>query len=361
MACLSRSSSRLSRLLLGALALGLAPGAARAEDLPYPPGASSHAIEGLQTELVVPKDLSVATKASLVVILHGAGGSATGMAGTLASWAQHGYVVCAPKSVGQVWEAADLEKVVKIAQHLLKALPLDPARVHTVGYSNGGWNLPRLAFDETLKPLSATWVAAGFRGGAVPDWATKMGALALAGSNDGNVDAARATVKALSGKVRIVEVREQPNLGHEWPDTLVPYMLWWMGVNEGRFVPGVDLNFDWDADLDAALAAQSGKKKGGVLVYLFDAADSAKPEAKALQNELFFDPEVRRLGAQLAAVKLDRAAAGSVLERLGVTATPFVAVLDTKGAVKHAFTGKFKASALAKALRSVAPEPRAER
>ena len=98
-----------------------------------------------------------------------------------------------------------------------------------------------------------------------------------------------------------------------------------------------------------------------MLVYVFDAADSEKPEAKALQNELFFDPEVRRLGAQLAAVKLDRTAAGSALERLGVTATPYVAVLDTKGAVKHAFTGKFKASALAKALRSVAPEPRAER
>jgi hypothetical protein len=98
-----------------------------------------------------------------------------------------------------------------------------------------------------------------------------------------------------------------------------------------------------------------------VLVYVFDAADGEKPEAKALQNETFFDPEVRRLGAQLGAVKLDRAAAGPVLERLGVTATPFVAVLDAKGALKQAFTGKFKASALAKALRSVAPEPRAER
>jgi dienelactone hydrolase len=248
MACLPRSPRRWSCLLV-VLALGGNPSSARAEDLPYPAGSSSHAIEGLQTELVLPKDLSAEKRGSLVVILHGAGGTATGMAGTLASWAQHGYVVCAPKSVGQVWEAHDLEKVVKIAQHLLKVLPLDPARVHTVGFSNGGWNLPRIAFDETLKPLSATWVAAGFRGGAVPDWAGKMGALALAGSNDGNVDAARATVKALSGKARTVEVREQPGLGHEWPDKLAPYLLWWMGVQEGRFVPGVDLNFDWSADL----------------------------------------------------------------------------------------------------------------
>ena len=130
MACPPRSP-RGWRLLLVLGALGASPAASRAADLPYPAGSSSQAIEGLQTELVLPRDLSAEKRGSLVVILHGAGGTATGMAGTLASWAQHGYVVCAPKSVGQVWEPHDLEKVVKIAHHLLKVLPLDPARVHT--------------------------------------------------------------------------------------------------------------------------------------------------------------------------------------------------------------------------------------
>ena len=351
--------------LLAVLALLslLASPAARGDGLPYPAGPSSQSLEGLQTELVVPKDLGTGgTKGSLVVILHGAGGTATGMAGSLASWADHGYVVCAPKSTAQTWSDPDLAAVKRIAAHLLQALPLDPQKVHVVGFSTGGWNLHPLAFDETLKPVSATWVAAGFKGGSVPDWAkTRMGALAMAGSKDPNLAAARETVKVLTGKVRSVEVREEPGIGHEWPEKQVPYLLWWMGVQEGRFASGDDLNFAWGSDLDAAKASLAGKKKGGVLLYVFDPADT-KPEAKALQNEVFFDPEVRRLGAQLVAVKRERSGVGAgEVAALGLTTTPFVAVFDAKGDLKQAFDGKVKASALAKVLRAVAPEPREPR
>jgi predicted esterase len=353
---------RVRPALLVALILTLAA-SARAEGLPYPAGPSSQSLEGLQTELNLPKDLGAeGKKGSLVVILHGAGGSATGMAGSLANWAQHGYVVCAPKSTGQTWSDADIAAVKRIAAHLLKVLPLDPLKVHVVGFSNGGWNLPPLAFDETLKPVSATWVAAGCKGGSPPDSAkTRMGVLAMAGSNDPNLGAAKETVKVLSGKVRSVEAREEPGIGHEWPEKQMPYLLWWMGVQEGRFVPGDDRNFDWGADLDAAKAAVAGKKKGGVLLYVFDAKDE-KPEAKALQNEVLFDPEVRRLGAQLKAVKLERGAVGaSLAAQIAFTVTPYVAVLDVKGDVKATFEGKIKAPALAKALRAVAPEPREPR
>jgi poly(3-hydroxybutyrate) depolymerase len=330
---------------------------ARADGWPYPSGISSHAIEGLQTELVVPRTLSAESPASLVVVLHGLGGTATGMAGTLASWAEQGYVVCAPKSKGQGWTDPDVAAVLRIAAHLETALPIDPKRVHVVGFSNGGWNLHPLAFDEALKPCSATWVAAGFAGGSVPKWAkTNLGAIALAGSQDGNLDAARATVPALEGKVRSVEVRVQPGLGHEWPDALMPYLKWWMGVQEGRFVPGEDLNFDWSEDLKAALAALEGKKRGGVLLYAFDSSDAANPDAKALQNEVFLDPGVRRFGSQLKAVKWERSAHADELTALGVATTPSVAVLDEKGVVKKVLSGKIKASALEKALRSVAPD-----
>lgn len=348
-------------VLLALLTVAGTP-AARAEGLPYPAGPSSQPLEGLQTELNLPPGLGAQARGSLVVILHGAGGSATGMAGSLASWAQHGYVVCAPKSTGATWSDPDLAAVKRIAAHLLKVLPLDPAKVHVVGFSNGGWNLAPLAFDETLKPVSATWVAAGFKGGSVPDGAkTRLGALAMAGANDPNLGAARETVKALAGKVRSVEVREEPGIGHEWPDKQMPYLLWWMGVQEGRFTAGDDHSFAWGSDLGAAKASLAGKKKGGVLLYVFDPAD-VKPEAKALQNEVFFDPEVRRLGAQLAAVKRPRTDVGAgEAAALGLTLTPYVAVLDAKGEVKATFEGKVKASALAKALRSVAPEPREAR
>jgi predicted esterase len=352
----------LAVIVLAWLLLG-APAAreARSADLPFPVGASSHRLEGLQTELALPKDLSAEKRGSLVVILHGNGGSATGMAAALGAWPAQGYVVCAPKSTGLGWSDPDVAAVQRIAAHLLKVLPIDPQKVHVVGFSNGGWNLPKLAFDDTLKPVSATWVAAGFRGGQVPDWAkTRMGALALAGSEDGNMDAARATVTALAGKVRNVEVREQPGLGHEWPDKLVPYLLWWMGVQEGRFVVGDDMNFAWGSDLAAAKAAVAGKKKGGVLLYVFDPEDP-KPEAKAVQNEVFFDPEVRRLGAQLQTVKHSRTEVAGIAAEIRFTVTPYVAVFDAKGELKHHIEGKIKVAALAKALRSVAPEPREPR
>ena len=348
---------RILRLPAVLVTLALGAGGARADEFPYPAGSSSHRIEGLQTELVVPAGLAKEKPASLVVVLHGNGGTATGMAGSLSSWAQEGYVVAAPKSTADGWSDPDIAAVLRIAAHLKTALPIDPLKVHVVGFSNGGWNLHPLAFDETLKPCSATWVAAGFQGGSVPKWSkTSEGALALVGSNDGNLAAARETVKILEGKVRSVEVRVQNGIGHEWPDKLMPYLKWWMGVQEGRFVPGVDLNFAWTEDLKAAVTSLAGKKKGGVLVYVFDAADATKPEAKALQNEVLLDPEVRRFGSQLCAVKWDLSKHAADATALGVKTTPAVAVLDEAGAVKKVLEGKIKAPALAKSLRSVAPD-----
>ena len=259
---------------------------AAAEDLPYATGRSSVEIEGLQVELNLPAEMSQENLAALVIILHGAGGTATGMAGTLHEWGANGYVVCAPKSKGQVWTTSDVAAVLRIGAHLKSALPIDPKRVHVIGFSNGGWNLPPLAFDEDLRPCSATWVASGCKVSKVPKWAAAgMGVLALAGSNDGNARSARDTVKILDGKVRSVGVRLQPGLGHEWPRKLMPYFKWWMDAMDGRFVPGVDMNFDWGDSLDKALTSLSGRKKGGVIVYAFQASDADDPVAKALQNQ----------------------------------------------------------------------------
>ena len=104
------------------------------------------------------------------------------------------------------------------------------------------------------------------------------------------------------------------------------------------------------------MTSLAGKKKGGVLVYVFDAADATKPEAKALQNEVLLDPEVRRFGSQLCAVKWDLSKHAADATALGVKTTPAVAVLDEAGAVKKILEGKIKAPALAKSLRSVAPD-----
>jgi dienelactone hydrolase len=314
---------------------------------PAPLRADPEEIEGLKVWLLVPP--AEKQPFSLVIILHGYGGTADGMAAALATYEDDGYVVCAPKSRGEGWTPADVEAVKRIAATLLRRHPIDPDRVHVVGFSNGGWNLAPLAFDERLRPRSATWIAAGFQGGSVPKWAAKrLGALALAGEKDPNAAAARDTVRLLRGKVRSVEVRLQPGLDHKWPHDHDAYLRWWMGVQEGRFTPGDDRNFAWTDALDAGEGA-------GALVYVYDpAADAGGEEARRLQNEVFMDPQVRFFGAQLRCVKLARAEHAETAAKLGVTATPAVAVLRPDGSVAKLFQGKVKASALAAALRQQA-------
>jgi predicted esterase len=323
----------------------------------YPEGRSVQTIEGTEAALLVPEGLSEERKGSLVILLHGAGDNGPNLVDALAPWQRVGYVVCAPSATEGTWDANDLAKAKRIALHLLKALPIDPKRVHAVGFSNGGWNLAPIAFDEDLKPASATWIAAGFNGGAVGKWARRgLGALALAGAEDPNAPAAIRTVDLLRDKVRSVEVRLQKGLDHKWPREHDAYLLWWMGAMEGRFEPGEDLNFGWGDDLDAALEGLKLKRKGGAIVYVWSPDDAGKPEAKELQNEVLMDPLVRHYGNQLAAVKLE--AGDPVATKLGATATPAIVVLDREGAVKKLLMGKVTPKALAAALRSVAPDAR---
>jgi predicted esterase len=350
------------RTIVGSLCLFLLVAGVCAEDevLPFPEGRSTQQLEGLTVEVGLPKGLSKAKPASLVVVLHGAGGSATGMAAALREWIPEGYVVCAPKSSGQVWSDSDVGRVKKIMQHLLKVLPIDAAKVHVVGFSNGGWSLPPLAFDDDLKPCTATWVASGFRGSSTPKWAVAQGVLAMAGTKDANASSALDTVKLLYGKVAAVEARFQSNLGHEWPRKLMPYFRWWMGVREGRFTPGVDLNFAWLDSLETAVATERDKKKGGIFIYAFDPSATTDVFAKALQRDIFMDPLVRYYGEQVCAVKLDGTAHRDALAALGVKSLPAVVFLKKDGRVKKVLEGKkgLKLRKVTSGFRSIAPNPK---
>lgn len=338
--------------LLATFVLGLAARGACAEEPAFPAGPSAHKLEGLDTSLHVPDGFGADKPGSMIVLLHGSGDSGANLIRGMTHWVQAGYLVCAPTAtVRQSWSANDIKLVLKIAAHVKKVMPVDPRKVHVVGYSNGGWNLTPLAFDDELRPCSATYIAAGYRGGKAPKWAKKsLGVLALAGEQDGNVGAARGTVKALLGKVAFVEVRTQANLGHKWPHEHDAYHVWWMGAREGRFKPGEDKNFVWGDDVEDAVEALKGQKKGGVFVYVFN--DS--PEAKKLQNETFMNRAVRFFGGQLKAVRMELEDAQS----LGVKAAPAVVVLKKDGTVKKLLAGKIKAKSLASALRSVAPNRR---
>lgn len=348
---------RMTLLVFAVLLLSPAP--TRAEGEPYAKGRSIRMIEGLKTTLIVPDGLEAEKKGSLLIALHSAGEKGSGLADRLAGWAEDGYVVCAPTATQVSWEVPDLKLVKRIAQHLLEVLPLDPGKIHVLGYSNGGLAMGLLAFDDDLRPCTATWVASGYIGAQVPKWAKKgLSAIALVGSDDPERRTARRTVPGLRGKVRRVEVREQEGLDHRFPTKLLPYLRWWMAIGEGRFTAGEDMSFAWTADLEKAKASQADLRRGGVMLWLYrdDATDDANH--RALQHDVFFDPQVRFLGGQLPCVRLEAAGHEALLEAHKIEELPAILVFDKKGAVKAVHQGEITARRLAKSLKAVVPKKR---
>lgn len=347
------------RPLLAALALAIAVLPARAEDdLPYPPGRCTRTLEGLKTTLVLPPGRPAeGARWSLVIALHGAGGAGSTMADRLETWATGGYVLCAPKAKDLTWEPNDLESTLAIAKHLMEVLPIDPKKVHVVGYENGGDEMSPLVFDDDLKPRSAAWLTSGYRGTQVPRWAkATMAVIAVAGTRDPSLKAARRTVPALRKKVRHVELRVVQDLGHRFPISELNYLRWWVGAQEGRLVPGEDLSFLWEENVEAAVASQATVKKGGVLVWFFTREDAASDVARTIQHRVFFSAEVRFLAGQIPTVRLDAVEDAKALQAYGVKTAPALVVLDREGEVRARFEGEIEVKQVVRALKKVAPK-----
>lgn len=322
----------------------------------YPGGESTQQIEGLGVTLYVPRRLTPKSGSSLLVLLHGARAKGSNLATFFRYWPRMNYVVCAPQAAGAVWQAADLQRVRGIVKTLWAKLPINPDRLHVAGFSNGASNLHAVAFADDMKARSGTWVGGGFSAAKVPAWArTRFGALFMSGENDFALDRVRQSPARLQGRVRSTELHIEPDIGHTWPTSQIEYHLWWMGVQEGRFKPGDDLNFDWDDDLGAALEALRRRQTSGALLYLYDSvADAESPEARALQTQVFMDPEVRRLGRTLRAVLIDKRGNTAMLARHGVPAmaTPAVVVFGPQG--PKMFSGAIPIAQLRGALAAVA-------
>jgi hypothetical protein len=185
-----------------------------------------------------------------------------------------------------------------------------------------------------------------------------MGVLALAGSDDPNRDAAEKTVTLLEGKVRTAECRLQPDLGHAWPDKLVPYLSWWLEVQEGRYVPGDCAAFEWKSSRAAAHepAAAETPPIGAFVWWYSTSGDGASEKAKSFQNDVMRNRLVQRFGRQLAAAKADRDADPDGFAKAGLKSTPAVVVTDSAGKVKSILEDKLDAKSLAAALRAVAAD-----
>ncbi len=351
----------LAILLLALLVLGgptpptHADGPKKAWPWPYASGASTPKINGLGTTLYVPRTLTPNADASLLIVLHGARAKASRLVTFFRYWPTKNYVVCAPQARGPVWTPADLQRVRGIVKTLQAKLPISSDKLHVAGFSNGASNLYAIAFAEDMKARSGTWVGGGLsRTVPIPAWAkTRFGALLMAGENDGALRYVRQSVPLLRGKVRSVEFHVEPDIGHTWPSSQLEYHLWWMGVQEGRFEPGADMNFDWYDDLAEALDEVKQGEAKGVLFYLYDSeADKTSAAARALQQGTFMDPGVRRLGRRLLAVRVDKRGNTAALAKLGVPAmaTPAVMVFGRDGRPVKTLSGQIEIKPLREAL-----------
>ena len=105
------------------------------------PGTSSVPLStGREALLHVPEG----TPSALVVVLHGAGGSAAHGLSLLQAQAEpHGLVLLAPSSAGSTWDAVtgsgtrDTAALGSVLQEVLRRLPLDADRLALAGFSDG--------------------------------------------------------------------------------------------------------------------------------------------------------------------------------------------------------------------------------
>jgi predicted esterase len=336
----------------------VAPVFAQDGELPYPKGSTEQEHSGLKFKLVIPDDYDAAKEWSLIVILHGAGGSHENMALSLGPLVKDGFIVCAPKSPGPTWDGREVADVRKIVKHLLEVLNIGEKRLHGVGFSNGGWNLAPLVFAEELPFVSGMWMAAGYDGGKVPKRAKKeFGAIALAGEQDPNAKFAKGTVDKLFEKVRNVEYHLQPDLGHKWTRKLEPYYWWWVKVMDGRYTPGDDMSFTWGTDVEAAKSKMAADKMGGFVWFYSETDDAESEQAKRVQNEVFFHPLVRKFGNQLVTLKLKREEHEELFNSFKFKTTPAIAVLKKDFKKSKTLEGKkIKNTTLAKELRKYAKD-----
>ncbi len=197
---------------------------------------SEHSLEGLKYHLNVPEGLTEDKPGSLVILMHGVGGRAKNFMSVLDPWVKEGYLICAPQSAGIIWNPHEFKAAESVALHLLKEMPLNPKKVHVMGFGPGAIGLAPLSLSDKLKPVSAIYAGGSVGMVKVPKWARKtQGVLLVAGEKDRAADLARVGQLALLTRVRSLEYRFVPNLGHSWPISLTPYLLWWTGIQEGRF------------------------------------------------------------------------------------------------------------------------------
>ena len=217
--------------------------------------------------------------------------------------------------------------------------------MHAYGTDDWPGFFPSVAFAKKAPYVSVTFSGVEYRGGSPSKRVGRRLGVLVMGPGE-------KIAKGLKGKVRHFELA--PELGGPGSE----YYQYWLGVMEGRFVPGHDLSFGWATPEDGpaleALRRELAAGGGRAFVYFYSTEDTDNAAAKALQNESFFDANVRTSGRLIRAIKLDRAVHAQAFTALGCSETPAVVVIDASFGSRALLEGEIKTKALAKVLSAAA-------
>jgi hypothetical protein len=348
-----------------AFATAVFAAAALGKDLPsYPEGRSMQKLDDHMFDLIVPKAAEVKPPYSLLVVLAGNGQGDAGADFT--KLIREGFVVLVPmqKLPGGMWATSEVKDVLDDVEQICKSLPIAKDRQHVLTTADHRGFASFVAFDKRAEFASfaldrTVWV------GASPssEVRNRLAVLSMGKADDPNRGDAAGILKALGGKVRTLEYRADTGPFH-------PYYRYWLWVAEGRFKPGYDLSFEWidevvpnpgdpgsgslpkpgtKSALDVA-RSQAQSKGESAFVYFYSDEDMGKPEAKTLQNDVFFDPAVRAAAKSLVMVKLEREKHQETFAALGLKTTPAIVIVDAGFDPIEKFDGVIATRTLAKSM-----------
>ena len=118
--------------------------------------------EGARTfYLHVPPGLSASDPVPLLVVLHGAGGTARGVRAVARfdeAADENGFLTVYPEGLANTWRVVgsdrDRDFITAVIEQVRRDLPVDPARVYAAGISQGALMTHRLGCS-TFSPVSA--------------------------------------------------------------------------------------------------------------------------------------------------------------------------------------------------------------
>lgn len=355
-------STHWIRLSVVAAAL-LVAGSVQAKEPKYPVGRSDQVHNKLEFQLLIPEELEAGRKVPLVMAFHMAHQEHHTLTETLSTVIAAGRILCVPKAKNAAWSDGDVKSILALIEHLKQTLPIDENQIHAIGDGQGATLLPALTFGKKSQFATACFITASFQGGKLAKDAKKrLAVLGLVGAKCNERPSLERMVEKLAGKVRTVETHVHEDTPKAYfPHELKPYLCYWLGAMEGKFVPGETLAFDWQHNVELAQDVAKDTGRPGVLVYFYSKDDAEDPAAKRFQNEVLHHVDVQRHGNALVAVKLDAKVNDGYFKSLGFTKTPAVAVFDLKGKSLGTYEGDVDTRALAKVLKKLAKKRKKRR